>query len=86
MKARITIGSIFAKFKILLKKKDRNAYCWFCGASVGDESERTGKIVSAIFDCSKCRMNYCDQCSYHRAQEPSVQRCLRCERVIKKVT
>jgi hypothetical protein len=61
-------------------------YCSFCGASVGEESEGTGIVVTAIFDCPKCMMNYCDQCSYHRDENPSIQKCLRCESVIEKVT
>ncbi len=64
----------------------RKASCSYCGACVGEESQRTGKVATAIFDCPECKANYCDQCSYHREQEPSVQKCIRCESVIEKVT
>ncbi len=67
--------------------EERKVYCSFCGASVGEESERTGQVATAIFYCPKCMRNYCDQCSYHpRDEEPLVQRCIRCESVIEKVT
>jgi len=62
------------------------AYCVFCGSTVGQISGRTEERVTAIYDCPKCRMNYCDQCSYGKDIEgKSVQFCLRCDSPIEKV-
>ncbi len=66
---------------------ESDVHCFFCGASVGEISESTDEVVVAVFNCPKCNMNYCDQCSYQPVDEKaSVQRCLRCESVIEKVT
>jgi len=62
------------------------AYCTFCGSRVGQISERTDKKVNAIYDCPKCRRNYCDQCSYKKEIGGTwVQLCLRCDSKMKKV-
>ncbi|MFT5872494.1 MAG: hypothetical protein ACI8WT_001425 [Clostridium sp.] len=61
--------------------------CHFCGGSVGEISERTGGQVNAIFDCPKCKVNYCDQCSYEDEEKSNaVQKCLRCDSELDKVT
>jgi len=50
--------------------------CMFCGASVGEVSERTGEKVGAIYDCPKCMMNYCSECSYEKEVDgESIQFC-----------
>ena len=55
-------------------------WCIFCGAKVGQKSDRTGKIATAMYWCEPCVRNYCDQCSYAKeiAGAP-VQHCLRCD-------
>jgi len=61
-------------------------YCHFCGSTVGQISERTGEIVNAVYDCEKCKVNYCDQCSYEKEIDGNkVQFCLRCDSEIEKV-
>jgi hypothetical protein len=81
---------------VLIMKKKRvenishisgfKAYCNFCGATVGQISDRTEEKVSAIYDCPKCKVNYCDQCSYGKnGNGKLVQFCLRCESKIEKV-
>ncbi len=68
-------------------KNTFKAYCMFCGSTVGQISDRTEERVTAIFDCRKCQMNYCDQCSYGKEiDEQLVQFCLRCDSQIEKVT
>jgi len=67
-----------------LKPKKIMAYCHFCGSTVGQISEGTGEEVHAIYDCRKCRVNYCDQCSYF-SEKDQIQRCLRCESRIEEV-
>lgn len=63
-----------------------SAHCHFCGSKVGQISERTNDRVNAIFDCEKCKKNYCDQCSYEKEiDEQLVQLCLRCDSQIEKV-
>ncbi len=62
-------------------------YCSFCGSSVGQISDQTDELVNAVFDCPRCRLNYCDQCSYEEMiNEQAVQRCLRCDSKLDKVT
>jgi hypothetical protein len=62
------------------------AFCHFCGATVTEISERTDEIVSSIFDCPKCCLNYCDQCSYTKEiNGKEVQLCLRCDSKLDKV-
>lgn len=59
------------------------AYCYFCGATIGQISERTENIVNTIFYCKKCIANYCDQCSYEKEKDGNlVQFSLRCEKQI----
>ena len=68
------------------RNSDFKAYCHFCGATVDQISDRTEQKVSSIYDCSKCRVNYCDQCSYGKEVDGKpVQYCLRCESKIEKV-
>lgn len=55
------------------------AYCIFCGSTLGQISERTSERVNAVYDCPRCQMNYCDQCSYEKEVNGRVvQVCLRC--------
>ncbi len=62
------------------------AYCIFCGSTVGQISERTEGLVNAVYDCPKCRLNYCDQCSYEKIiNGHAVQLCLRCDSRLDKV-
>jgi hypothetical protein len=62
------------------------AYCHYCGATVGQISDRTEEKVNAIYDCPKCKVNYCDQCSYGKDMDGKLdQFCLRCESKIGKV-
>ncbi|NOR25211.1 MAG: hypothetical protein GQ542_12645 [Desulforhopalus sp.] len=68
-----------------LTAADIKAYCNYCGSTVGQTSERTEEKVRAVYDCPRCGVNYCDQCSYFN-KEDSVQRCLRCESKLEKVT
>ncbi|MBI4535477.1 MAG: hypothetical protein HY708_04305 [Ignavibacteriae bacterium] len=67
------------------KNEEIVASCNYCGATVGEISERTEERVHAVYDCPKCKVNYCDQCSYF-SEEGRVQRCLRCESKLEKVT
>jgi hypothetical protein len=61
-------------------------YCMFCGSTVGQISDRTEERVTAVYDCPKCEMNYCDQCSYAKEVEGQVmQLCLRCDSRMEKV-
>jgi len=61
--------------------------CDYCGSTVGEISQRTEEQVDAIYDCLKCKANYCDQCSYEKEVDGQlVQQCLRCESIIEKVT
>jgi hypothetical protein len=64
--------------------REMKASCFFCGSTVGEKCECTGGKVSAIYDCPRCDMNYCDQCSYERDNDGK-QRCLRCDSKLKKV-
>jgi hypothetical protein len=57
-------------------------YCLFCGAKVGEISQRTEEMTHAIYDCPKCGRYYCDQCSYSK---DGLQFCLRCNGKIRKV-
>ncbi len=67
--------------------KNFGLYCSFCGASIGEISERTGKKVISIYDCRKCKTNYCNECSKKsktKGERELVQICLRCgDRIIK---
>ena len=62
---------------------DSKAYCHFCGSTVGQRSDRTEGIVEAVYDCPKCRVNYCSECTY---EDGDKQRCLRCEGIVYKLT
>lgn len=61
-----------------------NEWCSFCGARPGQTSDRTGRTTTAIYACSKCNRNYCDQCSA-RGHSPEVAECLRCDSEMKRV-
>lgn len=61
------------------------ARCDYCGAAPGEISGRTEETVSALFECTKCNQLYCDQCSYFSSAD-QVQRCLRCENTVEKLT
>jgi hypothetical protein len=78
-----------------MKQKKKNnsrahriqAYCHYCGALVGEISDRTDELVKAVYDCLKCRLNYCDQCTYAKKIDGElVQLCLRCDNKLEKVT
>jgi uncharacterized paraquat-inducible protein A len=74
------------KIGSISRNSDFKAYCHFCGATVGQLSDLTEEKVSAIYDCPKCRVNYCDQCSYEKEVDGKLaQFCLRCESKIEKV-
>ena len=65
---------------------ESKAYCIFCGSTVGQTSDRTEQKVTAVYDCPKCMMNYCDQCSYEKDDEGrKVQLCMRCDSKMEKV-
>ncbi len=70
-----------------MKKESIKAYCIFCGSTVGQISDRTDEIVTAIYDCPRCDSNYCDQCSYAKVTDDgiSIQYCLRCNSEMDKV-
>jgi hypothetical protein len=61
------------------------ASCDYCGAAPGEISGRTGETVSALYECAQCDQLYCDQCSYFSSAD-QVQRCLRCENTVEKLT
>ena len=65
---------------------ETKAYCFFCGSTVGQESERTDELVTAVYFCERCERNYCDQCSYEE-EVCGVPRqlCMRCDNPMKKV-
>ena len=68
------------------RNREFKVYCNYCGATVGQISDRTEEKVSAIYDCPKCKVNYCDQCSYgEKADGKPAQFCLRCESKIEKI-
>lgn len=73
-----------SKKKASTKLQNVVAYCHFCGSTVGQISDRTDEKVLAIYDCPKCRVNYCDRCSYFN-KENQDQRCLRCDSNMEKV-
>jgi hypothetical protein len=62
-------------------------YCHYCGASVGETSDRTQEQIYAVYDCLKCRSNYCHQCSYGKEINGKlIQMCLCCDSKLDKVT
>ncbi|MCW5202446.1 MAG: hypothetical protein QTN59_01650 [Candidatus Electrothrix communis] len=62
------------------------ASCHYCGATVGESSQRTEETVTAMYDCEKCNVNYCDQCSYEKVIDGHAKQfCLRCESEIEKL-
>ncbi len=66
--------------------KEEIIYCLFCGASVGDISESTDQPVTAIYDCPKCQVNYCSECSYAEEIDGEYKQfCLRCDSQIYKI-
>ena len=58
-------------------------HCHFCGSTVGEISDPTEGIVNAVYDCLKCRVNYCSECTY---EDGDKQRCRRCDSVVDKLT
>jgi Zn finger protein HypA/HybF involved in hydrogenase expression len=81
-----TANDIGNNERLEMNSKAIKAYCHFCGASVGDVSERTGNKAEAIYDCPKCRVNYCSQCS--ALKNDSVDGaviCLRCNSKMERV-
>jgi hypothetical protein len=61
-------------------------YCISCGSTVGQTSGRTMGKVKALYDCPKCRVSYCDQCSYEQTVDgEQVQQCLDCGGKLEKV-
>ena len=59
--------------------EDSKAYCNFCGSTVGQISDRTEGIVEAIYDCPKCKVNYCSQCAWIKEVSlDGIVLCLRC--------
>lgn len=70
-----------------MNKEKHEPYCYFCGSKIGQISERTDEMVNSIFDCEKCNVNYCDQCSYETIEnDVKVQKCIRCGNIIEKVS
>ena len=53
-------------------------WCGFCGANVGDISDRTGELTKAMYYCEECWRNYCDQCSDTKKAN-GTQHCMRCD-------
>jgi hypothetical protein len=72
---------------IYILNKKFEPQCLFCGASIGEISEITSEPVDAIYDCPKCMVNYCSECSYEKVVngEP-IQFCLRCDSRLDKVS
>jgi hypothetical protein len=69
-----------------MEKGKYEPYCHFCGSKIGQISERTDEKVNSIFDCERCNLNYCDQCSYETVEnDVKVQKCIRCNNIIEKV-
>ena len=57
--------------------------CYYCGSRIGEISEQTNEMVNSIFDCERCNVNYCDQCSYEKIENAvKVQKCIRCNSTI----
>lgn len=61
-----------------------NEWCSFCGARPGQESDATGRLVTAIYACLKCRRNFCDQCA-DTLLGPNNARCVKCDSEMKMV-
>jgi hypothetical protein len=75
------------KKQSISQDKPFQPYCHYCGASVGEISDRTDELVEAVYDCLKCGLNYCDQCAYEKEIDGElVQLCLRCDSKLDKVT
>jgi hypothetical protein len=67
-------------------KKKIKAYCNYCGSTVGEISQRTESIIKTVFDCEKCGVNYCDQCSYEEEIDGQVKQiCIRCDSEMEKL-
>jgi len=66
--------------------KQSQTYCQYCGSTIGEISQRTEELIIAMYDCEKCKVNYCDQCSYPNDIDGQIKQfCLRCESEIEKV-
>lgn len=62
------------------------AYCHYCGSTVGQISDRTENRVNAAYDCPKCMVTYCDQCSYEKDIDGRLEQlCLRCDSQMEKI-
>ncbi len=70
-----------------MKNESIKAYCHYCGSTVGHLSDRTDEMVTAVYICPSCDLNYCDQCSYEKKTDDglSSQYCLRCNSKMDKV-
>lgn len=65
------------------KKLKNYVYCNKCDYKTKEHPT----MMYAIFDCPKCKVNYCDQCSYEDEEKGhAVQKCLRCDSELDKVT
>lgn len=79
-------SSAFRKKPVASSYIPIKAYCVFCGSTIGHISECTEELVNAVYDCPKCNLNYCDQCSYEKIINGyAVQLCLRCDSRLDKV-
>ena len=60
-------------------KGESKAYCHFCGSTVGQISDRAEGRVEAVYDCPKCKVNYCSQCAWLKEDSlDGIALCLRC--------
>jgi hypothetical protein len=59
-----------------------HTYCISCGSTAGQESEKTGGLVTAVYECPKCLRDYCSECSY--AKE-GAQYCPSCDSILARV-
>ena len=49
-------------------------YCIFFDSTICRISYRAEKRVNAIYDCPRCKLNYCDRCSYERQRRGEGER------------
>jgi len=62
----------------------QSTWCSFCGAAVGEISERTGMEAEAMYECPRCMGNYCDQCSGTKDRPKGTAICLACHSEMKR--